>query len=134
VDRVALEHVDVVHDLEVTPWPFEDSVAERIEAIDVLERLADTVAFMNECWRILKPTGTLYVQAVGWESENLWRDPTHKRGFHPDTFLYFDPRSSWHQSYGHLYTEREWDVIWQHERDSNVLVEMRPRKMEGREL
>ena len=78
VDRVALDHVDVVHDLDVYPWPFGDNTAERIEAIDVLEHLNDTVAFIDECWRILRADGVLHVQAVGWQSENLWRDPTHR--------------------------------------------------------
>jgi SAM-dependent methyltransferase len=129
VDRVALCHVDVVHDLDVYPWPFDDDTAERIEAIDLLEHLGDTVAFMDECWRILRADGVLHVQAVGWQSENLWRDPTHKRGFHVDTFLYFDPDSSWHQSFGHLYTARTWKVLWRDVRDGNVLVEMQPRKV-----
>lgn len=132
VDRVALGHVDVVHDLNIMPWPFGDDVAERIEAIDVLEHLDNTVAVMDECWRILQPSGVLHVQAVGWQSENLWRDPTHKRGFHPDTFLYFDPESSWHQSYGRLYTERAWEVLWRDVRDGNVVAEMRPRKKDHR--
>jgi SAM-dependent methyltransferase len=126
VDRYAGGHVGVVYDLDVLPWPFADQVAERIEAIDVLEHLADTVAFMNECWRILKPSGTLLVQAVGWQSENLWRDPTHKRGFHPDTFRYFDPSSSWYQSYGRFYTDYPWQVLWVEMRDGNVVAEMRP--------
>jgi len=128
VDRVALEHVDVLHDLDVYPWPFGDDTAERIEAIDVLEHLENTVAFMDECWRILRPGGTLLVQAVGWQSENLWRDPTHRRGFHVDTFRYFDPESSWHQSYGRLYTQRTWKVLSSVMHNDNVVAQMQPRK------
>lgn len=128
VDRVALEYVDVVHDLDVHPWPFDDNTTTHIDAIDVLEHLGDTVAFMDECWRILRTDGVLYVQAVGWQSENLWRDPTHKRGFHVDTFRYFDPESPWYQQYGHLYTSRTWRVLSSAMRDGNVVAEMQPRK------
>lgn len=128
LDRAPFAHVDIVHDLNCIPWPFEDLSVERIEAIDVLEHLHNTVAFMDECWRVLQPWGLLYVQAVGWQSENLWRDPTHQRGFHPDTFQYFDPRSPWHQSYGNLYTDRYWNVLLTQEHDGNVIVEMRPIK------
>lgn len=128
VDRVKLAHVDIVHNLNLAPWPFADDVAERIEAIDVIEHLYDTVTFMDECWRVLKPSGLLFVQAVGWQSENLWRDPTHKRGFHPDTFSYFDPASPWQQQYGHLYTERTWKVLQSGVRDGNVLATLMPRK------
>jgi len=128
VDRARRVHVDVVHDLDECPWPFGFDVAERIEAMDVLEHLQDTVAFMDECWRILKPGGRLLVQAVGWQSENLWRDPTHKRGFHPDTFRYFDPDSAWHYRFGCLYTERTWRVLRVREEQGNVIAEMEPRK------
>jgi len=120
-------HVDVAHDLNIRPWPFEDGCAERIEAIDVLEHLDDVVGFMDECWRILKPGGVLKVQAVGWKSENLWRDPTHRRGFHPDTFLYFDPSSELRRKFGKFYTDRTWRVLRVEEGD-NVTVEMSPRK------
>lgn len=129
LDRRALRHVDVVHDLDVAPWPFEDASAGRIEAIDVLEHLEDPVAFFDECWRILRPGGTLLVQAVRYTSENCWRDPTHKRGFHPDTFRYFDPEEEWGRRYAHLYTDRPWKVLRIEDGD-NVRAEMTPRKGE----
>jgi SAM-dependent methyltransferase len=112
VDRVAHgAHVDVVHDLDVRPWPFEDGCAERIEAVDVLEHLEDTVGFFDECWRVLAAGGRLVVQTVHYESANCWRDPTHKRGYHPDVFYFFDPASGWYQTTGKLYTERTWRVV-----------------------
>jgi predicted SAM-dependent methyltransferase len=124
VDRGA--DADVVHDLDTYPWPLEDESAERIEAIDVLEHLRDVVGFMDECWRVLRPDGTLLVQAVSWKSENLWRDPTHVRGFHADTLRYFDPESDWWR-YGKLYTDRYWEVLHVVDGD-NVVTELRPRK------
>lgn len=127
VDRVRHgDHVDVVHDLDVVPWPFEDDSAQRIEALDVLEHLDDPVAFFDECWRILAPGGVLAVRAVGYTSENVWRDPTHRRAFHPDTFRYFDPVSEWWR-YGRLYTKRPWRVIRVQDGE-NIEAEMTPRK------
>jgi SAM-dependent methyltransferase len=128
VDRCPLAHVDVVHDLNVVPWPFEDSSVEHIMAIDLVEHLDDVVAFMDECWRILMPGGTLSIQAVSWQSENLWRDPTHKRGFHQDTFLYFDPRTDWGDRYGRLYTQFHWRVVCVDDDGDSVRAEMMPRK------
>lgn len=128
VDRVQSGHVDVVHDLDIVPWPFNDNVAEKVEAIDVLEHLSNVVVFMNECWRILRPNGVLVVQAVGWQSENLWRDPTHKRGFHEDTFRYFDPDSEWYRAYGDLYTPYVWKVHESWMIGGNVIARMEPRK------
>ena len=127
LDRAAGAHVDVVHDLNVTPWPLGSGSAARIEALDVLEHLDSTVTFMDECWRILQAGGRLLVQAVGWQSENLWRDPTHKRGFHPDTLRYFDLDSEWYR-YGRLYTTRTWRVLSVREENDNVITELEPRK------
>jgi len=126
LDRHPGVGVDVVHDLEIVPWPLDSDFYTRIEAIDVVEHLGDTVAFMDECWRILRPGGRLLVQAVSWRSENLWRDPTHKRGFHADTLRYFDPDSDWFQ-FGHLYTDRYWRVLSVVDGD-NVVTELEPRK------
>jgi SAM-dependent methyltransferase len=128
VDRCPLDHVDVVHDLNVIPWPFDDDSVDQVDAIDVVEHLDDVVRFMNECWRILRPGGILAIQAVSWQSENLWRDPTHKRGFHRDTFLYFDPRTDWGDRYGRLYTQFHWRVVCVDDDGDSVRAEMMPRK------
>lgn len=42
LDRVALPGIDVVHDLDVGPWPFEDGAASSIEAKDVFEHVNDS--------------------------------------------------------------------------------------------
>jgi SAM-dependent methyltransferase len=133
VDRVGLGHVDVVWDLNVRPWPFEEGDVERIEAVDVLEHLDDTVGFFDECWRVLRPGGRLVVQTVHYASENCWRDPTHRRGYHPDMFYYFDPSSPWWQTFGKLYTERTWRVlrVVHLVEDGNIWAEMEPLKEVG---
>jgi SAM-dependent methyltransferase len=105
------QHIQVAHDLEIVPWPWDDNSAEAIAAIDVLEHLADTVAFMDECWRILEPGGQLMIQVPDYRSQNAWIDPTHRRAFHPDTFQYFNLGSGQWNSFGHLYTTRPWRVL-----------------------
>lgn len=108
-DRTAHSaHVQVAHDLEMRPWPWADGAAEVIEARMVLEHLRDTVAFMDECWRVLAAEGRLLVTVPHWRSENAWRDPTHLRAFHPDAFQYFDPTTPWGEVYGRFYTQRFW--------------------------
>jgi SAM-dependent methyltransferase len=117
-----------VHDLNVIPWPFDDDSVDQVDAIDVVEHLDDVVRFMNECWRILRPGGTLEIHAVSWQSENLWRDPTHKRGFHYDTFRYFDPSTEWGERYGRLYTDCLWTVVYVDDDGDSVRARMMPRK------
>jgi SAM-dependent methyltransferase len=127
VDVCAGVEPDIVLDLEVRPWPFDSGSAEAIEALDVLEHLADTVGFMDECWRVLSPGGTLKVRVPDWQSANAWGDPTHKRAFCAQTFSYFDVRSDWWHRYGRLYTSRGWKLLssWC---DGNITAELTPVK------
>lgn len=79
VDRVQLPGINVVHDLDVTPWPWEDGSADRITAIDVFEHVADAIAFMAESHRILKAGGILFMRTPHISSLDAFTDPTHKR-------------------------------------------------------
>ena len=79
---------DVVHDLTVVPWPFEDESYDYILASDILEHLPDFASFMNECHRVLTYGGVLDV-IVPTPSDNFWLDPTHIRPYLPDTFHIF---------------------------------------------
>lgn len=110
-DRWPRAGVDVAHDLERVPWPWRDGTATCVEARHVLEHLSNTVAFMDECWRILKPGGELRVAVPDWRSENAWRDPTHVRAFHVDAFAYFDPETNWGRTFGRFYTVRGWLLL-----------------------
>jgi len=117
-------HVALVHDLEVRPWPFTPNSAERIEALDVLEHLSDTVGFFDECHRILQPDGRLKLRVPHWQGENAWRDPTHKRAFHPDTFAYFDPETNWGTMFGKFYTKLVWRLVYVFEDGERIEAEL----------
>jgi len=106
------EHVDVVHDLEVRPWPWEDGMCAGIVAFDVVEHLADTLAFMDEAHRVLRPGGRMFLHTSNaLFPEEAWRDPTHRRTFTLESFDFFDPERRWGQEYGCWYTDRYWRVI-----------------------
>ncbi len=107
VDMMKLEGVDVVHNLINFPYPFEDGEADYIKAVDVLEHLPPyigeehgVIKFINECHRILKPGGQLYIQTPGWKAEFLWIDPTHVRGFDIQSMDFFDPTTHFGQTTG----------------------------------
>jgi hypothetical protein len=98
VDMIDLPNIDVVHNLMNFPYPFEDNSADEIKAVDVLEHLPPyigevhgVIKFIEECHRILKPGGTLFLQTPGWRAEFLWIDPTHVRGFDVQSMDFFDP-------------------------------------------
>lgn len=46
-------------------------------------------AFMDECWRILKPEGRIHIVVPSGRSARAFQDPTHRRFFMQETFLYF---------------------------------------------
>lgn len=91
LDSAALPGVDVVHDLERAPWPFPDSSFDRIEMINVLEHLSDTVGTMNELHRISAPNARVVIRVPYWNSPDYNTDPTHKARFNEHTFEFFDP-------------------------------------------
>jgi len=91
LDIAPLPGVNVVHDLAKFPWPFEDEQFEEIRMINVLEHLTDTVATLEELWRISKPGAKIIIRVPYWNCWQAAADPTHKRSFHQRSFNFFDP-------------------------------------------
>jgi SAM-dependent methyltransferase len=106
LDVAALKGVDVVHDLEKTPWPFDDSAFDEIEMINVLEHLSDTVRTMEELHRIARPGGQVTIRVPYWNSPDAITDPTHKAIFNQRTFEFFDPSTGLGKSRPYYSTAR----------------------------
>ncbi len=76
---------DVVHDLNVLPYPFEDGAFDEIHAYECLEhcgKQGDWKFFFDqfsEFHRILKPGGILCGTVPMWDSPWAWADPGHTR-------------------------------------------------------
>lgn len=87
---------DVVHDLNVTPWPFQDDEFDEIHAYEVLEHLGrqgDYLSFFdhfNELHRILKPGGVLYASTPAWDGMWAWSDPGHTRIISEGSLIFLD--------------------------------------------
>ena len=81
LDVVRLPGVDVVHDLEKFPYPFDDNTFDLIEASQVLEHVDNLRGVMKELARILKPGGKLKIDVPHFSSNTAYMDPTHKRFF-----------------------------------------------------
>jgi len=114
-DRIAHSaHVDVAHDLDTLPWPWPDGSFDEIIAFDVLEHLKLEVAqWLDEAWRILCPGGQLRLRLPAFDNPVSFRDPTHQRLFHEETFYYWQPGHPLHENYGRFYfaeSGRWWDV------------------------
>jgi SAM-dependent methyltransferase len=76
---------DIVHDLNVLPYPFQDNTFTEIHAYEVLEhtgRQGDWQFFFDQFyqfWRLLKPDGYLIGTVPMWDSPWAWGDPQHTR-------------------------------------------------------
>lgn len=92
VDRIKRENVDVVHDLNILPYPFESNYADEVHFYHVLEHLDDTIGVLEEIHRILKPGGTLYLRVPHFSSLYAWGDITHKKAFSIYAFDIFDEK------------------------------------------
>ena len=89
VDIAALPEVDVVHDLDVVPWPFDDASAEMILAQDVFEHVGNPIGFMTECHRVLETGGELVMKVPHFRHQDAFTDPTHRRFCTEHTFDYW---------------------------------------------
>ena len=90
--------VDVVHDLDKYPWPFEDNRFEEIFANSVLEHIGDLIKCFGEMHRILKPGGILRGGVPWYNYAGAFGDPTHKHFFTKTTFHYLTKESAYSYS------------------------------------
>lgn len=87
---------DILHDLDVTPWPLDDNSFDEVHAYEVLEHLGtqgDYKAFFRhfyEIWRVLKPGGHLFATVPSWRSVWAWGDPSHTRIISPASVTFLD--------------------------------------------
>ena len=108
VDILDNDNVDIVHNLNELPWPFDDNSISEIIAEDVIEHLHDTPAIVNEIWRILKVdcNVTIQVPDVMRNPMNAFTDPTHVKYFTEKSFDYWDPNTEFGMKYGYYYNNK----------------------------
>lgn len=109
LDILPFPCVDKVHDLNRTPWPFDDGQFDEVIAIHVVEHLQSLISFMNEAHRILKNGGALYLETplAGGNWDLTHADPTHVRCYRTHTFInYFTLTEA--PKFG--YTDKYWAI------------------------
>lgn len=89
VDYGSVSPPDVVHDLNVMPYPFADDDLELVEAYHVLEHLDNPFQVMKEIHRITKDGGKVIIRVPHFSRG--FTHPEHKRGFDVSFPFYFDP-------------------------------------------
>lgn len=95
IDMLPLPGVDIIHDLEDTPWPLPDESIDMATASHVLEHINPHkgvfIDVMNEIWRVLKPNAQFAFVVPHAESHGYAQDPTHCNMINETTMHYFDP-------------------------------------------
>jgi SAM-dependent methyltransferase len=87
---------DVLHDLTVLPYPFQDNTFDEIHAYEVLEHTGQQGDFRffldqwSEFWRILKPGGFLAGTCPDRNSPWAWGDPGHTRIISEQSFTFLN--------------------------------------------
>jgi SAM-dependent methyltransferase len=76
LDQVSALDDDLLHDLRVSsrltdlqqPMPLEDASVDRVVSLNVVEHLADPVAHLTDCHRVLRPGGLLVLAHSDWDT------------------------------------------------------------------
>lgn len=108
VDIIKKPGVDVVHDLNLVPYPFETSSVSVVHMYHVLEHLENPLQVLEEVHRILKPGGRLYLRVPHFSSLYSWGDITHRRAFSMHAFDVFDEKDDF-KNFG--YTNKKFYFI-----------------------
>lgn len=90
IDYNQIVEPDIVRDLKYG-LPFNNEYVDEILCEHYIEHLnpEEFVRFFNECWRVLKPGGTLQVSAPYYKHRNAYVDPTHIRLLTEFSFDFF---------------------------------------------
>ena len=87
IDKSKKAKADLFLDLEKGRLPYKDNSVEEIIATHVLEHIQNIIPLMNECYRVLKKEGRMFIEVP--QNEGIFADPTHVRGFSNLSFRYY---------------------------------------------
>lgn len=135
MDIQALDGVDIVHDLNVHPWPVESESVEAAKAWHIVEHIPPVAVtergtrrpfleFMDEAWRVMRVGGRLDVETPYGSSDGFLHDPTHCNPCDELTFEHFDPDFRRYLTY----QPKPWRIVslrWDRGSNLNVVLEKR---------
>ena len=106
LDKFSMPHVNVMHDLNLFPYPFQDCEFNEIWAEHVLEHIDDLVKVMEELWRIVKPDGAIKILVPAWTAWQAYTDPTHKHFFTRGSFDFWDSSTLLGRERGYYFSQK----------------------------
>jgi SAM-dependent methyltransferase len=107
IDKFLIEnYVDIIHDLDILPYPFENDSVNEIHMYHVLEHLHSPLEKLEELNRILKPKGILHIRVPHFSSMGAFSDITHVRPFGYASFDCFSEGT-----YHSFYTKKRFKIL-----------------------
>lgn len=106
LDIVAAEGVDVVHDLNIVPLPFEDGRFDEVRCDSILEHV-DYIRLLGDIHRILTPDGRVLVTVPHFSSPSAYENPQHIRYFASQTLRYFVRDHPWNHCFDFAFSRLE---------------------------
>ncbi len=99
MDIVSIPNVDIIHDMNIIPWPFENNIFEEIIFDDVLEHSKNLLKILSEVYRVSANGATIKISLPHYSSDNMYSDPTHTTFFSSRSFNYFDKSLNYKHSF-----------------------------------
>jgi hypothetical protein len=95
IDMLDIPGVDIVHDLETTPWPLPSESITLLSCSNLVSHINPNkhgfISFMNEAWRVLKYGGQFRISTSYGMNTAFMSDPTNVNPCTHQTWHYFDP-------------------------------------------
>jgi len=106
IDKIKNNNVDIVHDLNIFPYPFENDSISEIIADNVFEHLDDLVKVLEEIYRICKNNAIIKIFVPYFKSTGAFTDITHKHFFSEKSFDFLNDNHEYK-----YYTKSKFKVI-----------------------
>ena len=94
IDICKHDGVDIVHNLDVFPWPIKDNSADFVMAFDVLEHVRESEKFLEELHRILKTGGIAEIRVPHFRSDAAYAIFGHRNFYHENAIDWITGKKS----------------------------------------
>ena len=81
IDIMDCDNVDIIHDLDIFPYPLESESCDAVIINHVVEHLSSLPPVIKEVHRILVCGGCCWIATPHFTDADSWADPTHKYHF-----------------------------------------------------
>ena len=89
IDRNPASRADVLADLDRPPYPFRDSAFDALQAVHVIEHVADVIRAVEEFHRLVRAGGEVFIVTPHYTDFSSFCDPTHRWHLNSFSLRYF---------------------------------------------